>query len=127
MALKRCESWIRGGKTRDDLENVTEEQIAQIARFIGSEESKDFVVHLRHDYSLTSAMDVIKTWIKISGYSYKDELKHGAYSLVIQHDMGKKWSIYLSEIYKSVFEEFGQMGARITTTHNTVHVRYDGA
>jgi hypothetical protein len=116
---------VRRGTILKLLENTSEEEIATIAKFIGTRESKDFVLLLRHEYSLSSAMDVIETWIRISGYSYDHEVRQGMHSLVIHHDMGKKWSIYLSEIYKSVFEEFGQTGATFTFTDNTVHIRYD--
>lgn len=35
---------------------------------------------LRNEYSITSALDVIETWIKIAGYSYRHEVRGSEHS-----------------------------------------------
>lgn len=115
---------VRRGTILKLLENTPQERIRDIGRSIGINESKDFVLILRHEFSLMSALDVVETWVKISGYSYKHEIRGGTHSLVIHHDMGMKWSIYLSEIYKSIFEQFEQSDAKINLAENTVHVSF---
>ena len=49
--------------------------------------------------------DVIETWIKISGYSYRLEVNYTRHMYVIQHDMGKNWSLYMAEQYGLLFEQ----------------------
>ena len=98
---------VRRGTILKLLEKVSEDEIRQIGHYIASSESKDFVLMLRNEYNIDSALEVIETWIRISGYPYNHETKYDKHRYFIQHDMGKKWSFYLSEAYAFIFEEFG--------------------
>jgi predicted DNA-binding ribbon-helix-helix protein len=98
---------VRRGKIMKILEKITEKDIVEIAEYVAKKESKGFVMMLRNEYNITSALDVIETWIKISGYSYRHEIRGSEHSYIIQHEMGKKWSLYLRELYRFIFEDFG--------------------
>jgi hypothetical protein len=90
------------------LEKVSEQDIMSVAEYITKTETKDFVLLLRNEYNITSALDVLETWVSICGYSYRHEIKNNSmHSYVIHHDMGRKWSLYLAELYRSLFKEFG--------------------
>src|SRR5918994_1393133 len=65
-------------------------------------------------------LDVIETWIKISGYPYRHEVNYTRHSYVIQHDMGKNWSLYLAELFRYLFEEFGLKRVEFDLTHNSL-------
>jgi hypothetical protein len=118
---------VRKGTIRKVLENISEQEVKAIAQHIATREAEDFVLLLRNEYTLSSAMDVIEKWIRISGYSYRDVTKAGVHSFVIQHDLGRKWSVYLSEIYRLIFEEFEQRGSKFSLTDNTVHISFQDA
>ena len=62
--------------------------------------------HPMNEYNIESALDVIETWIKISGHPYRHEVSYTRHSYVIQHDMGMNWSLYMAEQYRFLFEEF---------------------
>ena len=62
--------------------------------------------HPMNEYNIESALDVIETWIKISGHPYRHEASYTRHSYVIQHDMGMNWSLYMAEQYRFLFEEF---------------------
>jgi predicted transcriptional regulator len=98
---------VRRGLLSNLINRFPEKEISSIAEYIARNETKDFVLLLRNEYSIESALDVIETWIKISGYPYRHEVNYTRHSYVIQHDMGKNWSLYLAELYRFLFEEFG--------------------
>jgi hypothetical protein len=39
---------------------------------------------------------------------------------IIQHDMGMKWSLFLAEIYRNLFEELGVRNAQFDITASTL-------
>ena len=82
---------------------------------------------LRNEYNIESALDVIETWIKISGYPYRHEVNYTQHSYVIQHDMGKNWSLYLAELFRNLFEEFGLKRVEFDLTHNSLDFIVDTA
>jgi hypothetical protein len=43
----------------------------------------------------------------MAGYSYRHEVKGAKHSYIIQHDMVRKWSSYLREQYRFIFEDLG--------------------
>jgi hypothetical protein len=102
------------------MEKLSEQEVIDIAKQVAKDETKGFVLMLRNKYDLESAMDVINSWVKTSGYSYRHESTSGIHSHVIQHDMGRKMSLSLSEMYRYVFQEFQLKKVDFDLDDNTI-------
>jgi len=74
----------------DLINRIPDKEISSIAEYIAKKETKDFVLLLRNEYNIESALDVIETWIKISGHPYRHEVNYTRHSYVIQHDIRSK-------------------------------------
>jgi hypothetical protein len=111
---------VRSGLLIDLINRLPEEEISSIAEYIAKEETEDFVLLLRNEYNIESALDVIETWIKISGHPYRHEVNYTRHSYVIQHDMGRNWSLYMAEQYRFSFEEFGLKRVDFDINDNTL-------
>ncbi len=116
---------VRKGKIVKMLEKISEKDIVEIAEYIAKKESKDFIMMLRNEYSITSALEVIETWIKIAGYSYRHEVRGSQHSYIIHHDMGRKWSLYLREQYRFIFEDFGLPRVDFDASENSLSFKVD--
>ncbi|MGA7898776.1 MAG: hypothetical protein WCA39_07925 [Nitrososphaeraceae archaeon] len=90
---------------------LPEQEIISLAEYVAKTANKDSLLLMRKEYTIKSALDLLESWIKISGYPYRheetdsDQNKH---SYVIQHDMGMKVSLYLASLYQFLFDELGQ-------------------
>ena len=111
---------VRRGLLIDLTNRLPEKEISSIAEYIAKNETKDFVLLLRNEYNIESALDVIETWIKISGHPYRHEVNYSRHSYVIQHDMGTNWSLYMAEQYRFLFEEFGLKRVEFDINDNTL-------
>ncbi len=111
---------VRRGLLSNLINRLPEKEISSIAEYIAKNETKDFVLLLRNEYNIESALDVIETWIKISGYPYRHEVNYTRHSYVIQHDMGKNWSLYMAELYRFLFKEFGLKKVEFDLNDNTL-------
>ena len=107
------------------MEKTSEQELADIAEYIVKMDTKDFVLMLRNEYNIESALDVIETWIKIARYPYRHEVNHEQHHYTIQHEMGRKWSLYLKEQYRFLFEEFGLGRVIFDETDNTLSFTVD--
>lgn len=116
---------VRKGLILRLLEIASEEQLHQIAEYIAKKETKNFVMMLRNEYNITSALDVVETWIRIAGYPYRHDVQYSRHSYTIQHDMGRKWSVYLSEQYEFLFEDFGLKRVHFDMTDNSLSFTVD--
>lgn len=116
---------VRRGLIVKLLELVSESELVKIAEFIAKKETKNFVLMLRNEYNITSALDVVETWIRIAGYPYRHDVAYSKHSYTIQHDMGKKWSIFLSEQYRFLFEDFGLKKVAFEITDSVISFSVD--
>lgn len=94
------------------INNLSEQEIISLAEHVAKTINKDAILFLKKEYDIKSALDLIETWIKISGYAYRYEQNNNnaqnSHSYVIQHDMGMKWSIYLANLYQFLFYGLGE-------------------
>jgi hypothetical protein len=111
---------VRKGSIMKMLEKISEREIIEIAESTARKESKEFVMMLRNEYNLISALDVIETWIEITGYSYRHEVRGSEHFFIVQHDMGIKWSLFIREIYRFVFEDFGLARVDFDSSENAL-------
>lgn len=116
---------ITRGTVRKMLEKITEKDIVEIAEYVAKKESKEFIIMLKNDYSVTSALQVLDTWLKIVGYSYRHEVRGSEHSYIIQHEMGKKWSLYLRELFRLISEDFGLPRVDFDVNENMLSFKVD--
>ena len=116
---------VRRGLLIDLINRLSDKEITLLAEYIAKKETKDFVLLLRNEYNIESALDVIETWIKISGHPYRHEVIYTRHSYVIQHDMGMNWSLYMAQQYRFLFEEFELKKVDFDITDNTLYFVVD--
>jgi hypothetical protein len=107
-----------------------DEKIKEIAREVATA-SSDTLLLLKEQYNIPmkSTLDFIESWIKEAGYPYIHDISgvdQKIHHLVIHQDMGLKWSIYLSEILRNLFEElFNVRKVQFEITDNIVAFTLD--
>jgi hypothetical protein len=94
------------------IKHLPEQEIISLAEYVAKTTNKDSILLMKNEYTIKSALDVLESWIKISGYPYKHEETNNngqsRHLYVIHHDMGMKVSLYLASLCQSLFEELGQ-------------------
>ena len=102
------------------MEKLSDQEVSSISEEIAKKETKDFVLLLRNGYSLEAALGVIECWIVISGFPFRHENTDTIHSYVVQHEMGRKMSNYLAELYRNLFLEFFLKKVRFDLTDNAI-------
>jgi hypothetical protein len=107
------------------MEKLTEQESKELAEFMAENRVVEAVVGLRSEYSPESALDVFESWLKVSNIPFDHSIRNGAHCYAVQHDMGKNFSIYLSEICRNVFEKLSskKVEAQITSSSVMVKIR----
>lgn len=109
------------------LNLISEQEIVRISEKVTKSHHSDIILLLRDEYDVNSTLNVIETWIRISGYQYKYEVNDEGdiHRFVIQHNMGRKWSLYISTRYQIVFDKLGLKRVEFALTDNTVAFKVD--
>lgn len=109
------------------MERMSEDEISAMARDVVKKEFKDTLLLFRNEFDMDSIIQIIKTRARISGFQFRSEQEGSRHSIIVKHDMGKKWSTYLANRYHAVFEEFGMPDTSHETSDNTIVFRVDAA
>ena len=109
------------------MDRISENDITSISEGLAKNETKDFVLLLRNEYSLESALKTIEVWIRVSGFAFRHENTDTIHSYIIQHDMGKKMSLYLAELFRNLFDDFSLKKVQFDLSENIVSFVVDSS
>jgi hypothetical protein len=88
------------------LEKLNDMDIKSLAQHIAYVSNRDYLLLLRSKISLDTAIDFFESWLRACAFAYRHETTDGfRHSYFVQHDMGRKWSLYIGELYQHFFRE----------------------
>lgn len=93
------------------MERLQEDEIEKLSEHIAKNEMKDLTLLLRGEHNLSSFLKTIESWLRVSGFQYSyyisdDDKSH---RFVIQHEMGRKWSLYFEKLFSYVFNDLSSV------------------
>ena len=87
------------------LEKYSDDEIKLIAKEVSSIELKDTMMVLREKFDIITYFEVLQSWLKASNFVYTYNIDGAQHKFIIQFNMGKKWSLFLSECFRCVCDE----------------------
>ena len=111
---------VTKGLLKELLEKLSDKEEAEVAERIERKEFADIALLMRNEFDLDSFFDIIKMRAEVSGYPYRLIVKDKTHTCTIQHDLGQKWSVYLSTRYKAALEDLGITGVSFRSSPNTI-------
>lgn len=106
------------------INKCSEEEAKELGRYIADFQMPDLILLLRRQYDFASFLDVMEALLKVSQFPYNHSENDGKHFFVIQHDLGKKWSLYMTHLFLRVCEELASR-PEIMSTDNTVTMKVD--
>ena len=107
------------------MEKVSEEEARQISREHSEKDSEAILCILRNDYNVDDFLETVEYWIKDSGFSLRHDVENDIHRYVIQHDLGKNWSWYMSEFISRTIEKMTERKVVAKITDKTVAFSVD--
>lgn len=101
------------------MSKFTEEEIGEIAKEVAGD-TIDINLVLRKEFTTSSVMEIIESKIKFSGFNFRSEVRDSEHMLVIQHEMGRKWSIYLGRLFEAEFNLLKAKKPQVTISDNAL-------
>jgi hypothetical protein len=108
------------------LEGVTDEKMIEIARHVAEVEGKEILLSLKSELNSVSTIDWLENWSKISGYQYRhDTVNPGIHYYLVYHNIGHKWSVYLSHIWGLIFKNMLRVPVEFELTEHSISFKID--
>jgi hypothetical protein len=104
----------------DNLAEYQMERLAQQFRKSGYEET---LLMMSKEYSLPVILDLFDSWLNVSNMQFDREASEGSLTYIINHGVGRKWSLFLEKVFWYIVEDLGITGARFDVTDGTVTIK----
>jgi hypothetical protein len=102
------------------VDRLPEKDIIEIADLFGKVKVKNMILILKNDYNARAFLDVFESWLKSSSVSFTKHINHDAEVYTVTHELGIKWSTYLSHMLQVIFDDMGLNDATIEKTDDIV-------
>ena len=111
------------------MEKIAEEDVRALSEYIAKNELKDAILMMKTTYDSDTVMEFIESWTRAGGYPYRHIIEDSEgsagkkkHSFIIQHDMGKRWSLFFVELFKFAF---AQTDLKIDFQHTANTITFD--
>jgi len=87
------------------IDKFTEDELLELANKKGKEIAQDILLFIDGRYDVDSWINFIKIRAAAAGFSYSEQIENNTTKCIIYHGMGKKWSAWFANFYKTVFDD----------------------
>ncbi len=89
------------------LDRFTHAEIRSIAENMAQTKSRDTVLRLANKYDLFAMLKTFEEWLRMTGLPYSYKVEGTQHRFIVLHDLGNKWSLYLTNLVSSTLNQFG--------------------
>jgi hypothetical protein len=102
------------------VDRLPEKDIIEIADLFGKVKLKNMLLVLRNDYNARTFLDMFESWLKSSSVSFTKHINHETEVYTVTHELGSKWSTYLSHMLQVIFDDIGLKEVTIDKTDDII-------
>ena len=107
------------------LEKFTEQQLNDLAEASAKKDFVDIGLLLRGEFTISSFLSILENWSRISDIPYRAEEIENTQKIIIEHNMGSKYSYLFKEIYRRLLENVFEIKVQFDITDNTIVLTFD--
>ena len=105
------------------LNELTDGELNELARDVAKNDLVDISLFLRGGFNLASISEIAETWLRIAQMSHRIEVAGDIYKIIIEHDMGRKYSYLIKEISRYLLEVAFETKSSCDVTDNAVIIK----
>jgi hypothetical protein len=113
------------------LEGYTEVQIKAMAQRIVNMSGEDSTLMFQGRYDFEALLQSFESWLKAADFPCRHRrttvLNRTRHNFVVQHDMGRKYSVFAVEGFKTYFEPMITQQIEYAITDNIISITVEGA
>lgn len=110
---------------REVLSQLTEEQVVNLAQKIEKQKFKDIFAFMKESPDIEDFVEVLRSWLTVSWMQHNIEIRNRIYHFKIQHNLGKKWSLYVKTLVSELSQDvLGKRGETKTISDTMVSLAF---
>ena len=104
------------------IEELNYEELGELARETAKSDLVDISLFLRGGFTVASLSNITETWLRISQMSHRIQIDGYKCTIIIEHDMGHKYSYLIKEISRYILEVAFEAQTSCDITDNSVMI-----
>ncbi|MEX0763615.1 MAG: hypothetical protein WEC35_00390 [Nitrosopumilaceae archaeon] len=104
------------------ISSMNDKQIINLAQKIEKEAFRDILIFTKGSHSLVEFIEILRSWLNVAWMQHYIEKKENSYSFIIQHDLGRKWSLYVKTMVSELSHDILKQKMEVKTTGSTVAI-----
>jgi hypothetical protein len=105
------------------IDNLAEYQIERLAEQFRKSGYEETLLMMSKEYSLPVILDLFDSWLNVSNMQFDHESSESSLTYIINHGVGRKWSLFLEKVFWYIVKDLGITGARFDVTDGTVTIK----
>ncbi len=105
---------------KETLQQLPEAKIRQIAHNASKDALKELVLIMTGDFTLESFISAFNEWLKVAWMIHRYEYDGNGHRYVIYHGLGRKWSLYLSELLFAICKDLVRIEPQIEVRKDSI-------
>ena len=105
------------------LNELTDGELNELARDVAKNDLVDISLFLRGGFNLASISEIAETWLRVAQMSHRVEVAGDIYKIIIEHDMGRKYSYLIKEISRYLLDVAFETKSSCDVTDNAVIIK----
>ena len=106
------------------FEKISDKDVTQVSKTIGYARTRDAVLFIGGKVNVKAIVDVVKLWLTSSKIPIRVIEKEESIEFIVQHNLGKKWSIYFVTLLKELFSELKLSSIEEDIEDHTVEITF---
>ena len=105
------------------IDNFAEYQMERLADQFRKSGYEETLLMMSKENSLPVILDLFDSWLNVSNLQFNRESIEVSLTYIINHGVGKKWSLFLEKVFWYMVKDLGITGARFDVTESTVTIK----
>lgn len=89
------------------MDKIDEKNVLELAQSNGKSIPNDILLAMKGRLAIEDLVEINKNRADAAGFGYSEILENNFLKIIIQHDMGMKWSKYFKTFYETAFNNLG--------------------
>ena len=107
------------------LNELTNDELNELARDVAKNELVDISLFLRGGFNIASISEIAETWLRMAQMSHRIVVAGDSYKIIIEHDMGRKYSYLIKEISRYLLDVAFEKKSSCDVTENAVIIKVE--
>ena len=105
------------------IDNFAEYQMETLAENFRKSGYEETLLMMSKEYSIPAILDHFDSWLNVSNLQFDREYREGSLTYIINHGLGRKWSLFLEKVFWYIVKDLGITGARFDIIDGTVTIK----